>query len=424
MAKRPPPFYGWIIIGIAILSGTLIYGVRHSFSVFFPQILDEFGWSRGSTALMLSLNVLVYGLVSPIAGSLGDRWKPKRVMTIGIIIISLATAGCAFARQLWHFYLLYGVLTPIGTAFSGAPLLTPAVANWFTKRRGLAVGLGQVGGGLSWSYTMFTEFVISRLGWQNAYFVLAGALAVLILPLYTRFHYRPEDKGLTADGTIEITANKVSASEAATKTSPAFRDWTLREAMRTRQLWLLVFSNFLYWGIGNYLVLGHQVKFTEDVGYGSAFSASVLALFGVFMVVGQFSSSISDRIGKEKTVTLAATLSIGALVALLSIKDTSQSGLLYLYAICFGLGAGLFTPSPFVAMADFFHGRNFGAISGLLLTGMGMGAAFGPWLGGYLYDTTGSYTIAFILSLACFAISCIAFWLAAPRNATKVRARI
>ena len=87
MPKRPLPFYGWTIIGIAILSGTLIYGVRHSFSVFFPQILNEFGWSRGSTALMLSLNVLVYGLVSPIAGRLGDRWKPQKIMTIGIIII-------------------------------------------------------------------------------------------------------------------------------------------------------------------------------------------------------------------------------------------------------------------------------------------------------------------------------------------------
>lgn len=373
---------------------------------------------------MLSLNVLVYGLVAPIAGSLGDRWKPKRVMTIGIIIISLAIAGCAFARELWHFYLLYGVLTPIGTAFCGAPLLNPAVANWFAKKRGLAVGLGMTGGGLSWIYAMFIEFAISSLGWRNAYFVLGGTLAILVLPLYKRFHYRPEDKGLTAAGVTEITANKVSATEAVSKAGAAFRDWTLREAVRTRQLWLLVFSNFLYWGIGNYLILGHQVKFTEDVGYSSAFSASVLALFGIFMVIGQFSSSMSDRIGREKTVTLAATMSIGALVALLSIKDASQPGLLYLYAVCFGFGAGLFTPSPFVAMADFFHGRNFGAISGLLLTGMGVGAAFGPWLGGYIYDTTGSYTIAIIISLACFAVSCVAFWLAAPRNATKVRARI
>jgi len=97
---------------------------------------------------------------------------------------------------------------------------------------------------------------------------------------------------------------------------------------------------------------------------------------------------------------------------------------MYLYAVCFGLGAGLFTPSPFVAVADFFYGKNFGAISGLLLTGMGIGAAIGPWLGGYIYDVSGSYTSAFILALACFGISCLAFWIAAPRNAAKMRVKV
>ena len=98
MVRRPPFFYGWVIVGTAIVGGTLVYGIRHSFSVFFPPILDEFGWSRGSTAIMLSLNVLIYGLMAPVAGSLADRWKPRRVMPIGVIILGLATAGCACQR--------------------------------------------------------------------------------------------------------------------------------------------------------------------------------------------------------------------------------------------------------------------------------------------------------------------------------------
>ncbi|MEE9399804.1 MAG: MFS transporter, partial [Dehalococcoidales bacterium] len=151
----------------------LLYGTRHSFSVFFPPILGEFGWSRGSTALMLSLNILVYGLVAPIAGTLGDRWKPRRIMPIGITIVGLATAGCAFATELWHFYLLFGILMPVGTAFSGWPLIGPALTNWFSKRRGLVLGLGQLGGGISFTYGMFVEFVISQLGWRYAYFVIA-----------------------------------------------------------------------------------------------------------------------------------------------------------------------------------------------------------------------------------------------------------
>ena len=121
MLKRPRFFYGWVIVGISLVGMTLIYGIRHSFSVFFPSILDEFGWARGSTAMMLSLNLLIYGFLAPVAGSLGDRWKPRRVMPIGIIVLGLGTAGCAFAHELWHFYLLFGILAPMGTAFSGWP---------------------------------------------------------------------------------------------------------------------------------------------------------------------------------------------------------------------------------------------------------------------------------------------------------------
>ena len=98
MDKKPLFFYGWVIVGMI-----LVYGTRHSFSVFFPPILEEFGWSRGSTAFMLSLNILVYGLMAPIAGSLYDRWKPHRLILIGATLLGLTTAGCAYASELWHF---------------------------------------------------------------------------------------------------------------------------------------------------------------------------------------------------------------------------------------------------------------------------------------------------------------------------------
>jgi MFS family permease len=174
--------------------------------------------------------------------------------------------------------------------------------------------------------------------------------------------------------------------------------------------------------MGNYLVLAHQVKFSEDVGYSTMFGASVFGLFGVFAVVGQISSSVSDWIGREKTITLAAILSAGALVALLSVRDTSQGWLLYLYAFCFGYGTGLYTPTIFAAMADIFHGKHFGAIAGLLLSGMGVGGAIGPWLGGYIHDVSGSYSSAFIVSMVSFCLASVAVWIAAPRHAARVRA--
>ena len=424
MVERSRFFYGWNIVGMSFISMTLIYGMRHSFSVFFPPILNEFGWGRGSTAIMLSLNVLIYGLLAPIAGIFGDRWNPRATMLSGIIILGLATASCALAQRLWHFYLLFGVLVPFGMAFSGWPLLTPTLTNWFAKKRGLVLGLGQMGGGLSFSYSIFAEFFISHLGWRLAYVGLSVILLGILLPLYLFvFRYRPEEKGLNAYGITESPADRDLPPETSYKQVYKSTDWTLGRAMLTYQLWLMVFSKFLFWGIGCYLVFAHQVKYTIDAGYSEMFSASILALFGVFMVIGQFSSAISDRIGRENTITISAILALIAFVALISVKDSHQPQLLYIYAICFGWGVGLYSPTVFAGIADLFYGKHFGGIAALLLTGMGIGGAVGPWLGGYIYDISGSYRAAFILCMACFAVACVAVWIAAPRNARKLNMR-
>ncbi len=423
MVRRPLFFYGWYIVGITAATMILAYGVRHSFAVFFPPILTEFGWNRGDTAFMFSLNLFVYGLTGPFSGSLADRWQPRKLAVIGLTILSLATAGCAFAQELWQFYLLFGVLIPIGTSFLGWPLLAPTLTNWFAQRRGMALGMGQMGGGLSYVYGLFAEFVISQVGWRYAYLVLAGLVFVVLLPLHRRFFcYRPEEKGLKPYG-----VNSVPLLNHDLRNKPAevaqSQDWSLGRAARTYQLWLLAISQMLYWGFGCYLVLAHQVKFAEDAGYSSTFAASVFAFFGIVMTVGQLSGFVSDRIGREATVTLAIFMSIAALVALISVKDTSQPWLLYVYAILFGYGAGIYSPALVAGAADLFHGKHFGAIAGLLLTGMGTGGIVGPWLGGYIYDLTGSYFWAFILCMVAFSLSCVAFWIAAPRKPARLRAK-
>jgi len=117
-------------------------------------------------------------------------------------------------------------------------------------------------------------------------------------------------------------------------------------------------------------------------------------------------------------------MSIIGLVSLMSVHDTSDMWLLYVYAIFSGFAAGLFSPTVIVSAADLFHGKNIGAISALVLTGVGLGGAIGPWLGGFVYDRTGSYHIAFCISLAAIAFSGVSFWLAAPRNGDKLRAKM
>jgi MFS family permease len=414
-------FFGWYIVGLMITSMALVFGIRSSFSIFFEPVLKDFpNWYRGNTAIMLSLNIFVYGLAAPVAGILVDRWRPRVVAVLGLLVLALSTAACYFASQLWHFYVLFGFLAPIGSAFCASPILNAAAVNWFDKRRGLAVGLGQIGGGLSFVYGLMVEAVISLWGWRPSFLIMGGLILVVLMPLYLAFYYyRPEDKGLKPYG-----ADKIAGESAVKAATGLIKDWTFGTALKTYQLWLFVFTEFCFWGIGNYMVLAHQVKFAEDTGFSSLTATSIFALYGFVSIGGQVASAISDKVGREWTLTIATLLAIGGLVALTSVKATSQIWLLYVYAISSGLATGLFTPAIIVGLADIFRGRNLGSISGLLMTGVGFGGVVGPWLGGFLYDKLGNYRLAFTIAMAAFAVGCLSYWLAAPRRAESVRARL
>jgi sugar phosphate permease len=420
MFKGSNYFYGWKIVWVGIIGMILIYGIRHSFPVFFTPILEEFRWSRGDISIMMSLNILIYGFLAPVAGMLAERWKVRISLPLGIGILGAATAGCAYARELWHFYVLFGALMPLGSALTGWPIIAPAIMNWFVRRRGMVLGIAQMGGGLSFVYTIFVKYSILEVGWRTTFLGLAGMVVCVLFPLYLLFfYYRPEDKGLKPYGSAEMAPASGGEKKITAAKIPVARDWTFAQILHSSQLWLLVFSYALYWGVAGYLVLAHQVRFAEDAGYSSIFSVSIFALFGVTVFLGQISGFLSDRVGREKAATMASALSILALVALLSVRDNSQPWLLYVYSICFGYGGGLFTPTIFAGSADIFYGRYYGTVSGLLLTGMGVGAVFGPWLGGYIYDVTGSYRPAFVLCIACIVISCLILWIAAPRKGIK-----
>jgi len=413
-------FYGWYIVLICMIGMVLIYGIRHSFSVFFTPILAEFGWGRGDVAMMLSLNVLVYGLMAPVAGFFCGRWPPRVTMPVGALILALATAGCAFALELRHFYFLFGILMPLGTAFCAWPIYAPALMNWFHKKRGLIIGCVQVGGGLSMACAVVVEFAIEKVGWRSTFLILAGTIIVIFLPLvFLFFYYQPRDKGRVPYGLDAPAIDARILREEDKEAGEDFDENTLPEVLRSPKLWLLVLSYALSWGVANYMILAHQVRFLQDVGFSSMYSSSILGLFGIMVCGGQATGFLSDWVGREKTMTLSTTFSVIGVAALLAIRDTSQPWLLYIFSICCGYGAGLTTPTTIAASADIFHGRHFGVVAGLLLSGMGVGSIMGPWFGGFLYALSASYTSAFILCVISLILSCLFLWIAAPRKVSR-----
>ena len=425
MSKKPLFFYGWIILAISFAAMAIAYGARNSFSVFYVVILDEFGWSRASTAGIFSLNVVVYGITAPFAGALVDRFGPKKVLLTGAIILALATALCSMVNTIAHFYLLFGLVGAIGNSLIGYPANAAVLPHWFVRRRGMAFGIFTSGFGLSFLTVSLVQYFITKFGWRMSFILLGILVAVILLPLIALFsHHRPQDIGLFPDGTRPL--EKVKRSSDCAKGPMvvgeewASINWSLRKAMGTYQFWFLFFATFCIFGFVENLVVVHQVALMRDVGFSTTFVTSIVLLWGIMIALGNLGGFLSDKIGREKTFAIGCLASILGLFMLLLLEQSHDSWILYLYAVSFGLGMGMTGPALGAASADIFQGRHFGSINGFLTLGFGLGGIIGPWFGGFVFDTTKNYSTALMVAILVTCVAFTLFWIAAPRKIRKL----
>src|SRR5205823_4502989 len=180
-------------------------------------------------------------------------------------------------------------------------------------------------------------------------------------------------------------------------------NWTLSAAIRTPHFWLL-FAVYLFTGLGSFLVSLHQLAFAVDVGFDTLYAAGVLGI-GSFLAIGGtiVTGTLSDYIGREWSAILAYGFSIFGVVCALLITSPDQHLLLWLHACFFGLTWGARGPAITAKTADLFPGRQLGAILGVITIGSGLGAALGSWGAGWIFDVSGSYRVAFILSIVSYA---------------------
>lgn len=419
-------FYGWIILGVIFVIELIVYGIRYSFSVFYLSILNEFGWSRASTAGIFSLNVIVYGLIAPFSGRLSDRFGPKKIVPLGVLLITFGMVMCSTASEIWHFYILFGVIFAAGSCIAGWSQCLPVIIAWFMKKRGIALGLAMVGFGLCYLISPLAEFLIVNLSWRGAFIVLGVLPTLIIVPLTILFvEHRPEDVGLLPYGALAASQHTsesgVNGSGGDQEHSP--RDYTLAKAMRTKRLWMLFLADFCALGIGQHLMVAHQVALIHDIGYSEVFAASIVGVYGVMSAVGYLSGFVSDRLGGKLTFTFGAAGILTAMVLLVTTRDAANPWALYTYIGLFGVGMGLIGVGLNTTIADLFQGRSFGAINGFLMLGFGIGGSIGPWIGGYVFDTMGTYFPAFFLVILAFAMAWAFVWIAAPRKTAKPRAK-
>ena len=420
---RLPFFYGWVVVAVAFVTTGLGVNARTAFSLLFPPILDEFGWERGVTAGAFSFGFLVSAVLSPSLGRLMDRRGPRFVMEMGVGLVAAGLLLAPLMSQPWHLYATLGLLVGGGSvclSYTGQSLYLP---NWFVRRRGLAMSLAFAGVGVGSIILLpLVQGIIGRAGWRTACVVLGLLVLAVLVPLNLLVRRRPQDLGLEPDGdrgaggSTGPPSNIVDAAWVAV-------DWTLARAMRTTRFWWIAVG-FLCGLFAWYAVQVHQTKYLVEVGFSPGQAAWALGFVSLTGIPGQIGlGHLSDRIGREWVWTVGTTGFAICYVSLLLLQGAPTPALLWLMVISQGmLGYGL-TSVVGAIPAEIFQGRQFGTIMGTLMLAAIGGGALGPWLGGLLYDRTGSYASTFWIAIGCCVLSAIAIWLASPRHVRAVAGR-
>jgi MFS family permease len=377
-------FYGWRIVAAAFLVLFTAYGAQYSFGVFFAALLDEFHWSRAGLAGVFSLYAFAYSAFGFPAGRLTDRWGPRAVVTAGGVFIGVALAGMAWVTQLWEPYVLYGVVAAIGMGTAYVPC-SSTVVKWFTRRRGLAVGLASSGGSVgTFALPPVAQWLVGAIGWRLAYVVFGAAVLITLATAARVMRRDPESMGLHPDGEPSTTSSVVPGVP-------------LGAAVRTTAFWLLAAAFTATW-LPVFIPLVHLVSLARDLGHGAGTGAWLVSALGAGAVGGRMvMGPVSDRIGRKSTLLLMMVMQA---VAFGGFALAGSVSALVGAAVVFGYSYGAISTLFPAIVGDFFGRAAAGSIVGLLFMLAGSMAAWGPLVAGAVYDATGSYRPAFQIAAA------------------------
>lgn len=398
---EPGP-YRWTVVSVSTAVNALAWGARSTFALFFVAILAEFGGGRGPTALGYSLSWLAFVVFAPVAGWLNDRWGGRAIVTLGGLALGLALALTGGATSLPEYYLYFGVMGAAGTAGILVPATT-IVTRWFVRGRGTAMGILSTGGpGSAMVFYPLNAWLIATLGWRRA-LVAFGCLVAIATMSLALFYRDPPAPGGRSAGNVEAGLPP--------RTNSPVEAWTLRHALRSGRLWAAFIMTALG-VIGFQIMATHQVAHAVDRGFRQATVVWLFSFGALCMMVGNLVGGwLSDRWGRGWVFALGSVVAMLGIGCLAMVRGRHDLPLLLLYTAS-GVGFGMRIAQLSAIPADIFSGPNLGAILGVVQAGGGLGGAIGPFLGGWLFDVTGGYGLAFLIAASAVAGSGVAASLA------------
>jgi MFS family permease len=394
-------YYGWVVAWTAFGVLSITYGIQFSFGVLLPSIVEDLGVSRTAASLCFSVYVFVYSALSSVSGSVTDRRGPRIVLVAGAVLLGTGYLLSALSQQLWQLMVALGFIAGMGMSASFVPC-NATVVRWFVRRRGQALSVSTSGGSFAAVVIpLVMGSLVEQVSWRVLYGAMAAVVFVGLLVASRLMVASPEAKGLRLDDEVVRRGDRVAPTGDGTVPAPAAlpeeRSLTRAEAMRTRQFWIIA-GIFLFTWLVVFLPLVHLSPFARGLGAAPGAAALLVTAVGIGGLGGRtLTGTVADRIGADRTLAVVLALQVVAF----GVFAVSRSlATVYPAAVLFGIGYGG-TTTVFPAIVGERFGRaHAGAIVGLLFAGAGSLAAVGPFMAAWIYDSTGSYRIAFLLSAA------------------------
>jgi MFS family permease len=400
--KEGKVFYGyWVLVSCALCAGISVACGGNTISLFIRTLQAAMGWSRTQVMSSFTVLIVVASMASPFAGRLVDRLGARKVVSAGALLSSAGTLLLSHMTGLGHFYLAY-VLLGLGATATGPVTLSYVVSQWFSRRRGLAVGVlaaGMAAGALVASPAI-AVWLIPHYGWRATYLILGVVNAAVIVPLSSLvIKTRPAEMGLYPDGVEPGKEKNVRQGNTRPHRSSIEQSIPLKSALATSAFWL----------IGMSLVLNHthvgifQSAFPHlrDMGFSPGIAASTMSLTSLAGCFGMFFFGwLCDKIRPKYASAIGLGVIALSIVIMLNIGPRSPVALIWMYALALGFGSGSWLTTMSMLTSSTFGIASYGAIFGVITIFQNVGAGGGPLLAGYVYDTTHTYSWAFVMILA------------------------
>jgi MFS family permease len=388
--KSPKP---WLILAIAAVVAFIVNGVRMSYGVFVVPLEQAFGLMRSQAILPFSISMVAWGVIQPFTGAFMDNKGARKAILMSVILLALGLAVTAGAQNLWQVILGYGLL--VGGAASGLTVAAFSILinRWFQQQRGKALGYAFAGMPLgTLAFSPLAATITADWSWQGSFLILATITLVVALPL--AWFFLKEPPPVRKDGSTTTLREGLLFSS------------KVRQAMKSRAYWMLQVK---YFGCGftGLFLMGHLPAIALEHGFSPQQGATALGLIGAGGAVGSvLGGRASDRFGRYKTLAIGYLMrSVGLFLLAFSVSDVTS---FYVISVVAGLPIFFTIAITQLVIYEIFGTGIAGRMIGLTFLLHQVGATFGPYFGGWIFETYETYTLALIIGGLVLCSS--AFW--------------